>query len=733
MNNTASDQINNKHKVMHPTLKAKLSHSTLPFDEFPIVKGVNGIGRASTNTIFFQREQTVSNYHAAIEYDGERVFLQDLNSLNKTQLLLRPGAEQIFLIPNKKYELVNGSKIIFGSVPSQIIIYNSPKPQSSPSLESHSNTTSSVDTATKVTPVDQNSSIDNNSNSNNNNSNSNSNSSNNNTHTSESTSNVNINSNNDDFVSEKEKQDEEKQEDNEQSLDKPKESHSDNEQKDIQQQQEDKESQQKQGSQNQFIDKEQLDIIEQQHREREEIERQEKERQEKELKVKEDQIKKQREEQEREVNERLQREEKEKQEKERQEKDKRDKEEQIKKQKEQEEEKRVAEQVRKEKEENEKRLEQEQIKKQKEEEEEAKRIEKEKVNQQLCLEKERIALEKKQQQEQKEKEEEAKREQEKKEESEREKQKQQEEKHQENDIESSPAPTTGKKATKNKKEEQQQVSQEQSDSSQSSNKTPRKKRQSALIEQTETLTPTSSKRKSIKLGLLDDTSSSGIVGSGSSQTSQSTPSPMNIDNNRSPSILFSLIPEEFIKQTTKDIVGLGGVMAESVRDCTHLICDELKRSKKVLESIALGKIIVTSQWIQDSKKAGHFVDETPFHLLDKKAEKEWSFNLEKSLSNARSHPAQLYKGTSFFITANSIPPKDFLEEMITHAGGKVLDSLTKVVVTPDTKVVVLCSPDKDKKNFKKWKDANYYLSKGDFILLSILSQTFDLDNNSSKL
>eukprot|EP01133_Synstelium_polycarpum_P003808 gene3808-4390_t len=164
---------------------------------------------------------------------------------------------------------------------------------------------------------------------------------------------------------------------------------------------------------------------------------------------------------------------------------------------------------------------------------------------------------------------------------------------------------------------------------------------------------------------------------------------------KKPKIIFSLLPAKTITDITKIIKDIGGTVSEKTDQCTHLICDEFKgRSAKMLASIALGKMIVTSAWLYDSAKVGHFLAEQVYALHDAKAETEWSFDLSKSLEIARGRPKGelLFSGHSFFVMENSVPPPSFLNDVIKTSGGKILAKIP--AATSDNLIVI--GGDKDR-------------------------------------
>ncbi|KAI9850512.1 MAG: hypothetical protein M1838_005576 [Thelocarpon superellum] len=62
---------------------------------------------------------------------------------------------------------------------------------------------------------------------------------------------------------------------------------------------------------------------------------------------------------------------------------------------------------------------------------------------------------------------------------------------------------------------------------------------------------------------------------------------------------------------------------------------ELRRTSKLTMSVALGKTIVTDEWLKDSAKAGSILDATPYLPRDPKQEEAWNFRLADAVERGR--------------------------------------------------------------------------------------------------
>lgn len=86
------------------------------------------------------------------------------------------------------------------------------------------------------------------------------------------------------------------------------------------------------------------------------------------------------------------------------------------------------------------------------------------------------------------------------------------------------------------------------------------------------------------------------------------------------------------------LVRLGSSVASCCSDATHFVADRFVRTRNMLESIALGKPVVTQLWLDSCGQARCFIDENNYILRDAKKEKEIGFSMPVSLAHARQHP-----------------------------------------------------------------------------------------------
>jgi uncharacterized protein (UPF0128 family) len=100
----------------------------------------------------------------------------------------------------------------------------------------------------------------------------------------------------------------------------------------------------------------------------------------------------------------------------------------------------------------------------------------------------------------------------------------------------------------------------------------------------------------------------------------------------------------------KYINALGGKCIEDLsEDFDVYVTDEkLVRNSKLLLAIAKGASVVSVKWLEESNKKKKFVEEEPFHIIDKAFEKQYNCQLAKLYSKQ----SQLMAGKKVFISGN---------------------------------------------------------------------------------
>jgi PAX-interacting protein 1 len=78
---------------------------------------------------------------------------------------------------------------------------------------------------------------------------------------------------------------------------------------------------------------------------------------------------------------------------------------------------------------------------------------------------------------------------------------------------------------------------------------------------------------------------------------------------------------------------LGGALAASWKDATHLIMNAPMRTIKLLCCLSRCKYIVSLQWLLDCSTKNTFIDESSYLLSDPEFEKNFNCNIQKALTS----------------------------------------------------------------------------------------------------
>ncbi|KAG1653972.1 Mediator of DNA damage checkpoint protein 1 [Nymphon striatum] len=167
-----------------------------------------------------------------------------------------------------------------------------------------------------------------------------------------------------------------------------------------------------------------------------------------------------------------------------------------------------------------------------------------------------------------------------------------------------------------------------------------------------------------------------------------------------------------------DIVSdLGGKIVESVTDGTVLVSDKFKRTVKTLCCIALGKPIVTSDWLNNSKATKSFSDIYKYLLKDNTAEQQYAFNLQSTLELAKKKP--LLTGFKIHVTGGVKPPPTEMKDIIQCAGAKFLAKCPNKDTNSNI-IIISCAED-----MKKLGSSAIPVVTNEFLLTGLLHYDFN--------
>ncbi|XP_060070389.1 mediator of DNA damage checkpoint protein 1-like [Ylistrum balloti] len=196
-----------------------------------------------------------------------------------------------------------------------------------------------------------------------------------------------------------------------------------------------------------------------------------------------------------------------------------------------------------------------------------------------------------------------------------------------------------------------------------------------------------------------------------------------------PRVMFTGMVDEQGQKTVKD---LGGEMVTSVRDCTHLVTDKVRRTVKLLCCLSRGIPIVQPTWLSSSKQTGTFIqDVTPYLVKDTAAEKQYKFSLQRSIE--RASQASVLLDYRIHVTKSTRPDPSQMKDILECAGAQYLENMPSKSV--ERTVVVSC--EEDHKLCQDALKANIPVVNAEFVLTGILQQeanpsNFQIFNNSKK-
>ncbi|XP_074092866.1 mediator of DNA damage checkpoint protein 1 isoform X3 [Macrotis lagotis] len=155
---------------------------------------------------------------------------------------------------------------------------------------------------------------------------------------------------------------------------------------------------------------------------------------------------------------------------------------------------------------------------------------------------------------------------------------------------------------------------------------------------------------------------------------------------RAPKVLFTGVVDE---QGEQSVLALGGSLAISVTEASHLVTDRVRRTVKFLCALGRGIPILSLEWLYQSQKAGRFLPPDEFVVNDPEQEKNFGFSLRDALSRAQERG--LLEGYEIYVTPGVQPPPPQMGEIITCCGGTALSSMPRAY--KPQRLVISCPQD----------------------------------------
>ncbi|KAI1706432.1 regulator of ty1 transposition protein BRCT domain-containing protein [Ditylenchus destructor] len=179
-----------------------------------------------------------------------------------------------------------------------------------------------------------------------------------------------------------------------------------------------------------------------------------------------------------------------------------------------------------------------------------------------------------------------------------------------------------------------------------------------------------------------------------------------------------------IECMSRKIRFLGGKVAESVEQCTHFVVPNLERTAKLVEALALGKAVISPEWIQNCFSLLKIVDAYDFFVRDIENERKYGYNLKDTILKARYR-----RDVTFHLSANVRPTYEILSQLIIAGGGRVekerptKKKLAKCIEVDDTYLIVV--NESDLHLYQYLITCNFPLFTEDFVWMSIIRHKMD--------
>ncbi|XP_049743730.1 LOW QUALITY PROTEIN: mediator of DNA damage checkpoint protein 1 [Elephas maximus indicus] len=153
-----------------------------------------------------------------------------------------------------------------------------------------------------------------------------------------------------------------------------------------------------------------------------------------------------------------------------------------------------------------------------------------------------------------------------------------------------------------------------------------------------------------------------------------------------PKVLFTGVVDA---RGERAVLALGGSLANSVTEASHLVTDRIRRTVKFLCALGRGIPILSLDWLHQSRKAGCFLPPDEYVVTDPEQEKNFGFSLRDALSRAQKR--RLLEGYEIHVTPGVQPPPPQMGEIISCCGGTVLPNMPRSY--KPQRVVITCSQD----------------------------------------
>lgn len=166
---------------------------------------------------------------------------------------------------------------------------------------------------------------------------------------------------------------------------------------------------------------------------------------------------------------------------------------------------------------------------------------------------------------------------------------------------------------------------------------------------------------------------------------------------------------------------------------THIVLTHLARTEKLLFALCTVDYIVSSDWIIESAKAGHFLHVDTYLWDVRPLNEHFNGNIMEAIRSTTRRT--LFAGKTFFITPSVRPNCVTLKKLIELYGGKVETgrrSASQIIQSnhqqPDSFIILTCSSDLHLLiDLMKSGKLKRVICTTELVLTAIMQQKIDLD------
>ncbi|EJD49972.1 BRCT domain-containing protein [Auricularia subglabra TFB-10046 SS5] len=177
---------------------------------------------------------------------------------------------------------------------------------------------------------------------------------------------------------------------------------------------------------------------------------------------------------------------------------------------------------------------------------------------------------------------------------------------------------------------------------------------------------------------------------------------------------------------------LGANPATKPAQVTHLIADQVVRTKKFLSGINYAPAIVNSDWVKESVEKRRLLPEEGYLLKHPASAKKYDVDLTQAVELAKGHKATLLQGCTFYITKTGVRDLDLVKAIVHSAGGKIRAGAPSLRQAREERSYVISHKD-DHSMWKNLARNGVTIYTSDFLLNGVLHQKLPVNDKSYQL